>query len=394
MRICYNIRKYSHAIGVIFGTSAPQIATIRASTQLEIEVHHMNRQAAYPYVTRMIQKLFVEGRLSNVATVEVEPRYGYMTRLTYVNGAVRITRGNDVGLNIGASQELVNDKGYTRLFLEMSSIKCPKGETFLLDWWADFIRQRQHRPYPDTHRTVADAIDFTDNELGGFPVYVKPANGSKGRNVWCCRNRAEIMSAFDEMAEARVAVAVVEEAVPYRDSRLVFLDGRLISAYTRYPLSVTGDGRSSLRELADCRQAGYIADGRDTTLNLDDPRIAARLSSMGLTHEYVPRPLEVVQMHDISNLSAGGSAIDITNEVPERWRVLGSQISRAVGLRFCGVDLACSEISDPASDYYVLEVNATPGLDHYVSVGVEQRKVVEDLYEEVLNAFPRTSNEN
>jgi len=36
-----------------------------------------------------------------------------------------------------------------------------------------------------------------------------------------------------------------------------------------------------------------------------------------------------------------------------------------------------------------LEINAAPGLDHYVRMGKAQRKIVEDLYLEVLKHMER-----
>jgi hypothetical protein len=37
--------------------------------------------------------------------------------------------------------------------------------------------------------------------------------------------------------------------------------------------------------------------------------------------------------------------------------------------------------------YSVIEVNATPGLDHYASSGVEQSRIVDQLYTKVLNTL-------
>jgi hypothetical protein len=85
----------------------------------------------YAYVTRMVLRLFREGALSNVASVEVEPEWGYTTRLRYRNGATRITYGNDIGLNAGAATELARDKAYTKLFFKNMGAHAPDGSAFL-----------------------------------------------------------------------------------------------------------------------------------------------------------------------------------------------------------------------------------------------------------------------
>jgi hypothetical protein len=43
----------------------------------------------YPHITRFIAVLFDRGDLPNVRSIDIEPCYGYATRMTYVNGAVR-----------------------------------------------------------------------------------------------------------------------------------------------------------------------------------------------------------------------------------------------------------------------------------------------------------------
>ena len=44
-------------------------------------------------------------------------------------------------------------------------------------------------------------------------------------------------------------------------------------------------------------------------------------------------------------------------------------------------------LAEPAKDFYVLEINSAPGLDHYAKIGQEQKKIVEDLYLKVVRAM-------
>jgi len=183
-------------------------------------------------------------------------------------------------------------------------------------------------------------------------------------------------------------VALVEQAVDLPDYRIVVLDGELISAYRRDPLTVTGDGRSTLGELLAALQNAYRSQGRDTVLRADDERIGARLHRAGRSWESVPGQGERIRLHDVSNLSAGGTATDVTDLVADRWRTLAVRIAELFNLRLCGVDLACADINGDAGAYAVIEVNGAPGLDHYVSVGAHQEAVVRHLYLKVLNVPP------
>jgi D-alanine-D-alanine ligase-like ATP-grasp enzyme len=44
-------------------------------------------------------------------------------------------------------------------------------------------------------------------------------------------------------------------------------------------------------------------------------------------------------------------------------------------------------IADAPDEFWVLEVNAAPGLDHYVKSGKAQQRIVESMYLEVLKAM-------
>jgi glutathione synthase/RimK-type ligase-like ATP-grasp enzyme len=61
-----------------------------------------------------------------------------------------------------------------------------------------------------------------------------------------------------------------------------------------------------------------------------------------------------------------------------------------MGLRLCGVDLVVAgDIREKPGLYWVLEVNAAPGLDHYVKTGRAQQRIVENLYLKVLKSMER-----
>jgi len=342
----------------------------------------------YPFVTRMAATLFAEGLLTNVTRIDIEPEFGYVTRIHYRNGANRMTRANDVGLNSGAASDVVKDKAYTKFFLRQGGYTCPRGESFLLPWWADKLRPALTAHGALALRTTDQALGYVHAELP-LPVYAKPVDGSKGVNVFYCADEADLTRAIQTFEHDHVKVALIEEAIHLPDFRLVILNGELISAYRRVPLAVTGDGQSTIAELLVLLQDEYHQTGRDTFLKTDDARILTRLRHLGLDLTSVPEPGRPVRLLDISNLSAGGTAIDHTRDVAPRWRDLAATIAHEFGLRFCGVDLACADLTSPLGDYAIIEVNGTPGLDHYGAVGTEQERIVRELYARVLNTAPR-----
>lgn len=255
-------------------------------------------------------------------------------------------------------------------------------EVFLLPWWAAQIKS-----VPEVALTIEQLLARVREEYL-FPVYVKPVDGSQGQNVWRCRSDDDLLRALEVFEQERIRVALVERAVDLPDFRLTVLDGVLISAYRRIPLSVVGDGRSSIQSLLQSKRDDFAATGRKVSLREMDGRITSRLTAFGLGWTHVPMDGEVVPLLDLSNLSAGGTPIDLTAAVHSRWAELASRVAREFGLRLCGVDLACADLTDHRGIYSVLEVNASPGFEHYGSLGGEQVGIVRDMYCKVLNSEP------
>ncbi len=341
--------------------------------------------AHYPFVTRMAMKLHAASALPDVVSIEVEPDWGYATRIVYRCGATRMTFGSDIGLNSGAACEVVTDKAFTKHFLSLHGYATPKGATFLLPWWAERVT---YRGSPPAMRTTGEAEAYARDELG-LPVYVKPVSGSQGTGISRCDTVDDLGRAIAEVAHHRAKVIMVEEVVDMPDYRLVVLHDELISAYRRVPLTVVGDGAQTILSLLRELDLKFRVTGRDTRIKFDDPRIVRCLRRRRHSLDSVPGAGERVPLLDISNLSAGGVAEDVTAAIAPRWRDLARELTAAFGLQFCGVDIACADITDESADYSVLELNAAPGLDHYASVGAEQEAIVDALYARVLNAAPQ-----
>ena len=225
----------------------------------------------------------------------------------------------------------------------------------------------------------------------GFPVVVKPNSGSQGVGVAVVHNRREFYRAM-RAALKQDRVALVQSPVVGRDYRLVVLDEEMISTYERIPLNVVGDGRTSIQRLLEVKQRQFIAAKRGTRIKMDDPRLASKLKHQGLSLRSVLSRGERIFLLDNANLSSGGDAIDVTGSVNPAFRELAVKLTNDMNLRLCGVDLLVDgEISDPpvAGKYWVLEINAAPGLDHYAKAGKPQERIVEELYLKVLRSLDR-----
>ena len=153
---------------------------------------------------------------------------------------------------------------------------------------------------------------------------------------------------------------------------------------------MVGDGHSTIKQLLAKKSREFFAARRDTRINLKDPRIAAKLTYQGRALVGVPKSGERVFLLDNANLSSGGDAIDVTNQAHPEFKKLAVKLTKDMGLRLCGVDLMIDgDIADKPDAYWILEINAAPGLDHYVKGGKAQEKIVEQLYLKVLRSLAK-----
>lgn len=278
------------------------------------------------------------------------------------------------------SSEISKDKDYSNFFLaSMGYPTVPGSKTFFSREWARAIRMP---------RRNIDAAYRYARKLG-FPVIVKPNSGSQGTGVALVHNRREFYRAMRAIFKSDT-VALVQRPIHGKDYRLVVLDRRVISAYERLPLSVVGDGKSTIRQLLRQKQHGFVVSGRDTQVKMNDPRIRAKLANQGLKFQSVLGRGVRIFLLDNANLSTGGDSVDVTNQVHPAFRKLAIKLTSDMGLRLCGVDLMVDgNIIDAPKIFWVLEVNSAPGLDHYSRSGKAQAKIVEDLYLEVLRSMER-----
>lgn len=251
-----------------------------------------------------------------------------------------------------------------------------RGQTFFSNSWAKAI---------GSTRNIHEAWRFA--RTLGLPVYVKPNSGSQGSGVCLVYDKREFYRAMRAVF-AWDRVGIVQKQVYGLDYRVVVLDNKIISAYERIPLSVTGDGQSSILRLLKKKQGLFEVQGRDTRINFRDPRIKEKLKHQRLSFQSVPVQDQTVYLLDNTNLSTGGDAVDVTKQIHPGFKKIAVQLTRDMGLRLCGVDLmVMGEITRKPNKYWILEVNSAPGLDHYAQTGRSQEKIVEDLYLEVLKSM-------
>ncbi|MCC7474235.1 MAG: cyanophycin synthetase [Pirellulales bacterium] len=226
-------------------------------------------------------------------------------------------------------------------------------------------------PVPDG-RKVCDAEDACRAaEEIGWPVVVKPLNGNHGRGVATNLNTREQVAAAYNVAIHEGSSVVVEQYIIGDDYRLLVIGNQMVAAARREPAQVIGNGTATVWELVDeVNRDPVRSDGHATALSkikLDSISLAV-LAEQGYTPETIVPAGAKVLIRRNGNLSTGGTATDVTDDVhPDIARRVVDAV-RMVGLDIAGVDVVARDIKRPLREQggAVIEVNAGPGLRMHV----------------------------
>jgi cyanophycin synthetase len=312
----------------------------------------------------------LEAAIAQLRDLDEDERMGPSTG-SIVDAAVargipyrRLTKGSMVQFGWGAKQRriqaaeidatsavaesIAQDKDLTKKLLRAAGVPVPLG-----------------RPVTDPDDAWAAARQV------GLPVVVKPQDGNQGKGVTVnITTREHLQVAYKTAAEH--GEVMVEKFLPGSDFRLLVVGNKLVAASRREPPQVVGDGLHTVRELVDIvNQDPRRGEGHATSLTkirFDDIAVA-RLEVQELTPESIPAKGRRVILRNNANLSTGGTATDVTDDVHPSVAARAVAAAQMVGLHICGVDVVCESMLRPLESQNggVVEVNAAPGLRMHLS---------------------------
>lgn len=234
-------------------------------------------------------------------------------------------------------------------------------------------------PVPPHHlvTTIKGAVSAA-RELG-YPVVVKPCRGNQGKGVFLdIKDDREVEDAY-RMARRFDKEVLVEKHVEGRNYRLLVIGGRMVAAAERFPAFVTGDGIHTISELVEmANQDSRRGRGHDLPLTKMEIEQAAilELKRQGCDDQTRPEAGARIYLRRNANLSTGGSAADVTDQVHPENASLAVKAADVLGLDVAGIDLVAPDIAKPLWEGggVIIEVNAAPGfrMHLYPDKGVPQ----------------------
>ncbi len=222
-----------------------------------------------------------------------------------------------------------------------------------------------------------DELEGAIEDVGGYPIVIKPLDGNHGRGITIdINNWNDAEQAYDLAKDVSRAV-IVERFYRGRDHRVLVINGKVVAVAERVPANVIGDGKSTVQELIDRTNLDpNRGEGHDNVLTkiVVDRTSMDLLQRQGYTLETVLNPGEICYLRATANLSTGGIAVDRTDDIHPENIWLAQRVAKIIGLDIAGIDVVTPDITQPLRevDGVIVEVNAAPGFRMHVcpSVGL------------------------
>ena len=271
---------------------------------------------------------------------------------------IRLNDGNLVQLGYGARQRriwtaeseftsaiaegIASDKDLTKSLLKSCGVPIPDGQVV---------------NSPEEAWEAAEDI--------GLPVVVKPSDGNHGRGVTLDLRKKEDIEAAYHVAYPEGSDVMVERFILGDEHRLLVVGGKLVAAARGEVVSITGNGRSTVKELIDTQlnsdpRRGYEEEYPLEIIDLaTDTKVQLELKRQDLGADSVP-----VAGRQIVVQRNGNVAVDCTDDVHPEVAYIAALAAKVVGLDIAGIDMVAQDISRPLHEQggAIVEVNAGPGL--------------------------------
>lgn len=244
---------------------------------------------------------------------------------------------------------------------------------------------------------VRNALElmFKANRIG-YPVVLKPRYGNQGKGVFVnIKNEEELVKTYRMLSE-KFKDIIIEKNIFGKDYRVCVVDYKVVAVSERIPPYVIGDGIKSIKQLIyELNKDSKRGEGHEkplTKIKIDE-ELKLSILKKGYNLDSVIEKGKKIELREKANLSTGGEAIDCTDDMCEENIKICERAAKTIGLDICGIDICCSNISEPIGDGAIMEVNAAPGIrmHHYPSKGLSRNvagTIVDMMFKDIPTSIP------
>lgn len=240
------------------------------------------------------------------------------------------------------------NKALTKSLLSRAKINVTKGKLFFKE-------------------NICEMSEFLDKIK--YPIVVKPHDGGHGDQVFVgIKDKSSCEEIVKNIFKKRDYV-LIEEMFFGTEYRILATRNKVVAVTNRVPANIIGDGVHTIKELINIKNSDpRRGDDHDKALIKIkiDSDVLRNLKKQKLKLGSIVKNEKTVFLRKISNISAGGDSIDVTDIVhPDIKKIAIKAIKAIPGLIYGGVDfMTDKDISKKPTikSYIIIEINSSPGI--------------------------------
>ncbi|TGL90329.1 bifunctional glutamate--cysteine ligase GshA/glutathione synthetase GshB [Leptospira congkakensis] len=292
-------------------------------------------------------QIIIRDALTRGITIEMVDRKENFLRLIQGNHSEFVKEASKTRLDSLMTYLVMENKIASKLVLEENGIRVPVG-----------------RNYSNLETALADYTFFLDKKK-----VIKPVTTNFGLGIGISEpgDSLDKFTSFVNIALGLSNSIIIEEFIEGPEYRFLVLGDEVIAVCNRVPANVTGDGKSSIRDLIlKKNEDPRRGEGHKTALEkiqMSEVELQI-LKDQGLNFESVPDLGKQVFIRKNSNISTGGDSLDVTDNVHPDFKTIAVSAAKAAGAVICGIDIISSQIESKPNvkTYAILEINFNPVL--------------------------------
>lgn len=155
---------------------------------------------------------------------------------------------------------------------------------------------------------------------------------------------------------------IVEEFFSGIEYRFLVINNEVVSVLNRIPANVVGDGKKTIKELvsiknqSELRNKGYITPLELIELGEFEKNF---LANQKLDENSIPLKDQKVFLRENSNISTGGDSLEVSELIPDYFKEIAKEATKAMNAKICGIDMM---IDEEFANYMIIEANFNPAI--------------------------------
>ncbi len=286
---------------------------------------------------------------------ELNIKYTYLSKDWIIklekDNKIKYLSGNKFDLN-GHAVGLIMDDKYA-FYDTLKNIDIPACIHNII------YRENNNYEYAKNCHTKEDIISYFNKY--NSDVVIKPNIGSLGLGVYHITNKDELLEKTNELLKENFSISICPFYNIKNEYRVIILDNNIKLIYKKQNPIVTGNGKSTLKELLIKFNKYYYQDKE--IINI------------------IPKKNEKYTYDWHFNLSRGSIAsLDIEDKLKGKLSSIAKKVSKEVGITFASIDI----IELYNKELLVLEANSGVTIDKVIDFIPNGYNIAKEIYKEAI----------